>query len=287
MITKLLQLTDKNAYSRWVDFNVEYLNQIKVYLADKAPPDMFVKNILAKDEVDRFKYSVSKTPPKLHTSLLKVVDERVFYGVNEKSIVNGILTYMGLTSQPDLEYINSKLAPLQEIHQSLTSLEAGKDSVTVFAKLIYNRSRIMHILYGQGLSEEEYETKTYLGDSVSAHAIAELLCRVSGIHHALRSMSSQAIACKDYEIGGMIKDIAEAMLSYRKSLIDPEKAGLGDIEMAAGELELVTREPSPAAGVNLKTVVEKYVGMDLAFTPTDFLLCLNEAVRLSGIDLMV
>jgi len=286
MITKLLQLTDKDAYSSWVEFNVGYLHQIQVYLADKAPPDMFIKNILAKDEVDRFKYSVAKTPPKLHTSLLKVVNERIFYGTKERSIVNGVLTYMSLTGKPDLEYINSKLAPLQELHQNLTGLEAGKDAVTVFSKLVYNRSRIMHLLFGDGMSPEEYETKTYLNETVPALNVAEALCKVSGIHHALRSMSSQALTCSDTELGAMIRDISEAMISYRKSLIDPEKAGLGDIDMGAAELELVTRSPSPAAGNNLKYVIEKYSSVE-SFTPTDFLLCLNEGVRLSGIDLMV
>ena len=143
-------------------------------------------------------------------------------------------------------------------------------------------------LQTRGLNDAERELRTELDKTVPADEVAAMLSRMNSIHHALKSVKQSVIPnMKDKEICAMIMDISEAMITYRRSLIAPEKAGMGDFDLAASEAALLKKEPTPAAGENLKLIVDNYSAKNLAFTPADFLLSLNEGVRLSGINLMV
>lgn len=292
MILPYLQNIDRELYNRYIGFNLPYLNELKIYLVNPMPDDMFVKNILAKDEVDDFKVSTDKLPKKLHSALTQLIDELYFYNEQENQMVNSLLTYLSLTSTPDLAYIFSKMAPLQEMHSRLVDLDVGADGLVVFAKLLYNRSRMMALQTPQGLSKAELELRTDFDKLIpdTAH-LAKMLARMNNIHSAINGLKLEMpiprFGAPDKDIMEMVVSIGEAMMSYRKSLIAPEKAGLGDIDLAASETVLWSKDPTPAADANLTAVIEKYNEMNLPFTPTDFLLSLNEGVRLSGINLMV
>lgn len=291
MILPYLQNIDRELYNRYTNFNLPYLNELKIYLVNPMPDDMFVKNILAKDEVDEFKVATGKIPKKLHSALTDLIDQLYFYNEQENAAVNSILTYFDLTVTPDLPYIHGKLAPLQEIHTKLVDLEVGSDGLVVFAKLLYNRSRMM-ALQSRGLNDKELELRTGLEDLIEdSSQLAKMLARMNNIHSALNAIRLEMVAPRfgsgDQPITEMVTEISTAMTAYRKSLIAPEKAGLGDIDLAESEVTLWGRDPTPAADSNLSTTIKKYEEMGLAFTPTDFLLTLNEGVRLSGINLMV
>lgn len=292
MILPYLINIDRELYNRYTGFNLPYLNQLKIYLVNPMPDDMFVKNILAKDEVDDFKVSADKLPKKLHSALTQLIDQLYFYNEQENQMVNSILTYLDLTTTPDLAYIHSKMAPLQEIHTKLVDLEVGADGLVVFAKLLYNRSRMMALQSPRGLNDEELKLRTDFDKLIDdTPMLAKMLARMNNIHSALHGlrveMPAPRFGSPDKVISEMVMEVSDAMTSYRKSLIAPDKAGLGDVDLAASETVLWNKNPTPAADANLTAVIEKYNAMDLAFTPADFLLSLNEGVRLSGINLMV
>lgn len=292
MFLPFLLNIDRELYNRYINFNLPYLNELKIYLANPVPDDLFVKNILAKDEIDEFKVPADKLPKKLHSALTQLIDKLYFYNEQESVVMNSMMTYLQLTSTPDLAYIHSKLAPLQELHVELMDLEVGSDGLVVWAKLLYNRSRMMALQNPRGLNKAEMELRTDFDKLVPNTAeLAKMLARMNNIHSAINGLKMELPAPKfnapDRDISEMIVSICDAMTSYRKSLIAPEKAGLGDVDLAASESVLWNKNPTPAADSNLTSVIEKYNAMDLAFTPTDFLLSLNEGVRLSGINLMV
>lgn len=287
MITPYLKAIDREQYNKYVDFNMGYLSDLKLNLFTPMPDDYAIKNILAKDEMDPFKMSPASAPRKLHEALGKLIERIYFFNEEEKAAINGVLTYLDLSPSPDLGHIERTLAPLEGIHKDLVELETGADGVIVYAKMLYNRSRIM-ALQSRGLNDLERELRTDLDKQVPADELAALMSRMNSIHHALKSIRTSVIpSMKDKEICGMIVDISEAMIAYRRSLIAPEKAGLGEFDLAASEQMLLQKQPTQAAGDNLKTIVDSYTAMNLAFTPADFLLSLNEGVRLSGINLMV
>jgi len=123
---------------------------------------------------------------------------------------------------------------------------------------------------------------------IDSYDVAALLSRMNSIHHALTSIRTSVIPnMKDKEICAMIIDVSEAMITYRRSLISPEKGGMGDFDLAASEAALMNRDPTPAAGHNLREIIKIHTDKNLPFSPADFLLSLNEGVRLSGINLMV
>jgi hypothetical protein len=293
MILPYLQNIDREYYNRYTGFNLPYLNELKIFLVNPMPmpEDTFVKNILAKDEVDEFKVAPGKIPKKLHSALTDLIDQLYFYNEEENAMVNSVITYLSMSMNPDLAYIHSKLAPLQEIHSKLIDLEVGSDGLTVFAKFLYNRSRMMGLQSFHGLRPAELELTTGFDKLVDAKQLAKMLARMNNIHSALNALRLELppprFGGKDQPIYEMINEITVAMLAYRKSLIAPEKAGLGDVDLAASEAVLWKQDPTPAADDNLMTTIKKYDEMELPFTPADFLLSLNEGVRLSGINLMV
>lgn len=287
MITDYLKAIDRDLFNRYVDFNLPYLNDLKLCLVTPIPEDIFVKNILAKDEMDSFKVAPGEVSKKLHSALGKLIDQLYFYNEEEKAVVNGLLTYLDMSLSPDLSRIAASLSPLMEMHRDMIELETGDDALIVYAKFLYNRSRMM-ALQSRGLSGAELELTTDFDKLVNAEDIASTLARMNNIHNALKSIKQSVIPnMKDREVCAMIMDISEAMLAYRRSLIAPEKAGMGDVDMRASEAHLMKRNPTPAAGENLSAIIEKYNVMKLPFTPADFLLSLNEGVRLSGVNLMV
>lgn len=291
MILPYLQNIDRDLYNRYTAFNLPYLNALKVYLVSPVPDDIFVKNILAKDEVDEFKVATGKIPKKLHSALTGLIDQLYFYNEEENASVNGIISYLEASMDPDLQYIHGKLAPLQEIHSKLIDLETGADGLVIFAKFLYNRSRLLAMQSTRGLNETELTLRTDFDKMVPAKELAQQLARMNNIHSALHSvrleMGPPRFGSKDASIHTMIDEVSTAMISYRKSLIAPEKAGMGEVDMAASEAHLWKLNPTPAAEENLNAVIDKFDEMNLAFTATDFLLTLNEGVRLSGINLMV
>lgn len=287
MMLPYLKAIDREQYNKYVDFNMGYLSDLKLNLFTPMPDDYAIKNILAKDEMDPFKMSPASAPRKLHEALGKLIERIYFFNEEEKAALNGIMTYLELSPAPDLNHIERTLAPLEGIHKDLVELETGADGVIVYAKMLYNRSRIM-ALQSRGLNDTERELRTDLDKQVPADELAALMSRMNSIHHALKSIRTSVIpSMKDKEICAMIVDISEAMIAYRRSLIAPEKAGLGEFDLAASEQMLLQKQPTQAAGDNLKTIVDSYTAKNLAFTPADFLLSLNEGVRLSGINLMV
>lgn len=287
MMLPYLKAIDREQYNKYVDFNMGYLSDLKLNLFTPMPDDYAIKNILAKDEMDPFKMSPASAPRKLHEALGKLIERIYFFNEEEKAALNGIMTYLDLSPSPDLNHIERTLAPLEGIHKDLVELETGADGVIVYAKMLYNRSRIM-ALQSRGLNDTERELRTDLDKQVPADELAALMSRMNSIHHALKSIRTSVIpSMKDKEICAMIVDISEAMIAYRRSLIAPEKAGLGEFDLAASEQMLLQKQPTQAAGDNLKTIVDSYTEKNLAFTPADFLLSLNEGVRLSGINLMV
>lgn len=287
MITDYLKAIDRDLYGKYVAFNLGYLSDLKLNLFTPMPDDYAIKNILAKDEMDPFKMNPADAPRKLHEALGKLIERIYFFNEEEQSTVNGLLTYLDLSPRPDLNLIAAKLTPLQEIYAELTEIEVGDTGMLVYAKMLYNRSRIM-ALQTRSLSALEHELRTDLDKTVPADEVAAQLARMNSIHHALRSIRQSIIPnMKDKEICDMITDISEAMIAYRRSLIAPEKAGMGDFDLAASEAALLKKEPTQAAGENLKIIVDSYTARNLAFTPADYLLSLNEGVRLSGINLMV
>lgn len=287
MITDYIKAIDRDLYGKYISFNLGYLNDLKISLFSQMPDDYALKNILAKDEMDPFAMNPADAPKKLHAALGKLIERLYFYNEQEQSVINGLLTYMEVSPRPDLNLVVSKLTPLQEIYQQLTEIEVGDAGMLVYSKMLYNRSRIM-ALQTRGLNDAERELRTELDKTVPADEVAAMLSRMNSIHHALKSVKQSVIPnMKDKEICAMIMDISEAMITYRRSLIAPEKAGMGDFDLAASEAALLKKEPTPAAGENLKIIVDNYSAKNLAFTPADFLLSLNEGVRLSGINLMV
>lgn len=287
MITDYIKAIDRELYGKYIAFNLGYLNDLKISLFSQMPDDYALKNILAKDEMDPFAMSPADAPKKLHAALGKLIERLYFYNEQEQAVINGLLTYMQASPRPDLNLIVSKLTPLQEIYQQLTEIEVGDTGMLVYSKMLYNRSRIM-ALQTRGLNDLERELCTDLDKTVPADEVAATLSRMNSIHHALKSVKQSVIPnMKDKEICAMIMDISEAMITYRRSLIAPEKAGMGDFDLAASEAALLKKEPTPAAGENLKLIVDTYAAKNLPFTPADFLLSLNEGVRLSGINLMV
>jgi hypothetical protein len=287
MMLPYLQAIDREQYNKYVDFNMGYLSDLKLNLFTPMPDDYMIKNILAKDEMDPFRMTPADAPRKLHAALGKLIERLYFFNEEEKSKINGLMTYLDLSMKPDLGHIERTLAQLQSIHSELVELETGNDAVIVYAKMLYNRSRIM-ALQSRGLNDAERELRTDFDKLVSADEIAALLCRMNSIHHALKSIRTSVIpSMKDKEICAMIIDVSEAMITYRRSLIAPEKAGMGEFDLAASEAVLMQKQPTQAAGDNLKTIIDMYSQKNLAFTPADFLLSLNEGVRLSGINLMV
>lgn len=287
MITDYIKAIDRELYGKYIAFNLGYLNDLKISLFSQMPDDYALKNILAKDEMDPFAMSPADAPKKLHAALGKLIERLYFYNEQEQAVINGLLTYMLASPRPDLNLIVSKLTPLQEIYQQLTEIEVGDTGMLVYSKMLYNRSRIM-ALQTRGLNDLERELCTDLDKTVPADEVAATLSRMNSIHHALKSVKQSVIPnMKDKEICAMIMDISEAMITYRRSLIAPEKAGMGDFDLAASEAALLKKEPTPAAGENLKLIVDTYAAKNLPFTPADFLLSLNEGVRLSGINLMV
>lgn len=288
MITQYLKAIDRNLYNQYVDFNMEYLSELKINLFTPMPEDYAVKNILAKDEMDHFKLNPKDAPRKLHEALGKLIDRTYFLNEEEKSVINGLLTYLELSPSPDLANITRKLSNLQELHKELTEIDVGSDGMIVYAKMLYNRSRMMALQSSRGLVGIERELTTDFDKLVSAVDVAQILSRMNSIHHAIKSIKTSVIPnMKDKEVCAMIMDVCEAMLMYRSSLIAPEKAGLGDMDLAASEQALMKKDPTPAAGENLKSVIQLHSDKNLPFTPADFLLSLNEGVRLSGINLMV
>ena len=291
MILPFLQNIDREFYNRYTGFNLPYLTELKLYLVSPVPEDIFVKNILAKDEVDEFKVATGKIPKKLHSALTDLIDQLYFYNEEENAVINSIITYLSMSMQPDLAYIHGKLAPLQEIHSKLMDLEVGSDGLTIFAKFLYNRTRMVAMQSTRGLNEKELTLTTGFDKLVDAKELAKMLCRMNNIHSALSAMRLELappkFGSKEVQIYEMINEISVAMLAYRKSLIAPEKAGLGDVDLAASEAVLWKQNPTPAADDNLMSTIQKYDEMELPFTPSDFLLSLNEGVRLSGINLMV
>lgn len=287
MITDYLKAIDRDLYGKYIAFNLGYLSDLKISLFSHMPDDYAIKNILAKDEMDPFKMNPADAPKKLHAALGKLIERIYFFNEEEHAAINGLLTYLELSPRPDLNNIVSKLTPLQEIYKELTEVDVGDTGMLVYSKMLYNRSRIM-ALQTRGLSDLEHELRTDLDKTVAADEVAATLARMNSIHHALKSVKQSVIPnLKDKEICGMIMDISEAMITYRRSLIAPEKAGMGDFDLAASEAALLAKQPTPAAGENLKYIVDSYTAKNLAFTPADFLLSLNEGVRLSGINLMV
>lgn len=288
MITQYLKAIDRDLYNRYMDFNLPYLNELRMALLVPMPQDIYVSNILAKDEMDSFKVESKNASKNLHAALGKLLDQTYFYNEEEKSVVNGLLTYLQQSLNPNLEHVMNRLAPLQEIHQELTDMEFGVDALPMFSKFLYNRSRMM-ALQSRGLNSTERELHTNLDQSLpKIEEVAAMLARINNIHNALKSIRQSVIPnMKDRDVCGMINDIADAMLSYRRSLIAPEKAGLGDVDLAASQALLLQKQPTQAAGDNLINVITKYKNMNLPFTPADFLLSLNEGVRLSGVNLMV
>jgi len=287
MILQYLKAIDREQYNKYVDFNMGYLSDLKLNLFTPMPDDYAIKNILAKDEMDPFAMSPNSAPRKLHEALGKLIERLYFFNEEEKAAINGVMTYLDISMSPDLGHIERTLAPLEGIHEELIEVETGADGVIVYAKMLYNRSRIM-ALQSRGLNDLERELRTDLDKQIPADEFAALLCRMNSIHHALKSIRTSVIpSMKDKEICAMIVDISEAMITYRRSLIAPEKAGLGEFDLAASEQLLLKKQPTQAAGDNLKTIIDSYSAKNLAFTPADFLLSLNEGVRLSGINLMV
>lgn len=288
MITPYLKAIDHEMYNRCADFNLGYLSNLKLLFA-APPPDKraFATNILAKDEFDPHKVLVNETPKKLHAALIQAIDQLYFYNEQERSIINGMITYLEMAMRPDLNDIVAKLSPLQEMHQELIKLELGADAITVFAKMLYNRSRML-ALQTRCLNKTELELTTDFHRVTNIHEIAEYLCRVNNVHNAFRSLRHSIVPNLKYrDICDMIDQLIEAMTSYRSSLIEPDKAGLGGVDLDAPEALLEQRQPTAAAGDNLRNVIDRYNKMELPFTPADFLLSLNEGLRLSGIYLTV
>lgn len=288
MMTTYLKAIDRTLYNNYVDFNLGYLSELKINLFSPMPEDYALKNILAKDEMDAFKINPADAPKKLHTALVRLVDELYFFNEEEKSVMNGLMTYLDLSPNPDLGHITRLLSSLQELHVKLIEVEMGDAGMLVYSKMLYNRSRIMALQSTRGLQGVERELTTDFDKLVDAVEIAGYLAKTNSIHHALKSVKQSVIPnMKDKEICAMIMDVSEAMMMYRRSLINPEKSGMGDFDLAANEAALMQKAPTPAAGDNLKTIVEIHTAKNLAFTPADFLLSLNEGVRLSGMNLMV
>lgn len=288
MMTDFLKAIDRDLYNKYVDFNLGYLSDLKLSLFTPMPDDYAVKNILAKDEMDAFKLSPSEAPRKLHEALGKLIERIYFFNEEEKSMINGMLTYLSLSMRPDLSNITAQMSALQELHKDLVEIDVGDAGLMVYSKMLYNRSRIMALQSSRGLTEKERELRTDFDKLINAGEVAAILSRMNSIHHALKSIKFQVIPnLKDKEICSMMVDVSEAMLMYRRSLIAPEKAGMGDFDLAASEAALMQKHPTPAAEENLRMIVDSYTEKNLPFTPADFLLTLNEGVRLSGINLMV
>lgn len=288
MMTQYLKAIDRSLINNYADFNLGYLSELKINLFSPMPDDYALKNILAKDEMDPFKVTPADAPKKLHTALVRLIETLYSFNDDEKSVLNGILTYMDLSPNPDLGHLTRQLAPLQERHQKLIEVEMGDSGILVYAKMLYNRSRIMALQSSRGLIGIERELTTGFDEQVNATEIAAYLAKTNSIHHALKSVKMSVIPnMKDKEICAMIMDVCEAMMTYRRSLIAPEKAGMGDFDLAANEAVLMEKTPTPAAGGNLATIIAIHTDKRLAFTPADFLLSLNEGVRLSGMNLMV
>lgn len=288
MITPYLKAIDRDMYNRCADFNLGYLSNLKLMFSAPGFDDKaYVNNILAKDEFDDHKIQVDQLPKKLHSALISAIDELYFYNEKERSVINGILTYVEMSIRPDLDNIVSRLAPLQEIHKGLIEVSLGADAITIFAKLLYNRSRML-ALQSRGLNRTERELVTNFDKVTDVQGVAEYLCRVNNAHNAIRSLRHAVVPnLRDRDICEMIENLASAMMSYRSSLIAPDRAGLADVNMDASEDLLMKREPTTAAGENLKNVIDRYNKLELPYTPADFLLSLNEGIRLSGVYLMV
>lgn len=287
MMTQYLNAIDRTLYNTYVDFNLGYLNELKLNLFTPMHADYAVNNILAKDEMDEFKIMPADAPKKLHTALVRLIDDLYFFNEEEKSVINGLLTYLDLSPRPDLGHITRLLANLQELHVKHIEVDMGDSGMLVYAKMLYNRSRIM-ALQSRGLQGIETELVTDFDKLINANDVAAYLSKTNSIHLALTSVKRSVIpSMKDKEICAMILDVCEAMLTYRRSLISPDKAGMGDFDLAASEQALMRKDPTPAAGDNLKTIIELHTAKNLAFTPADFLLSINEGVRLSGMTLMV
>ena len=288
MMTNYLKAIDRTLYNNYVDFNLGYLNELKINLFSPMPEDYALKNILAKDEMDAFKVSPADAPKKLHTALVRLIDDLYSFNEDEKSVINGMMTYLDLSPNPDLGHLTRLLSPLQERHQKLIEVDMGDAGILVYSKMLYNRSRIIGLQSTRGLQGIERELTTDFDKLVDSADIAAYLAKTNSIHHALKSVKMSVIPnMKDKEICAMIMDVCEAMMMYRRSLISPEKAGMGDFDLAASEAALMQKDPTPAAGENLKTIIDIHSAKNLAFTPADFLLSLNEGVRLSGMNLMV
>lgn len=288
MMTNYLKAIDRTLYNNYVDFNLGYLNELKINLFSPMPEDYALKNILAKDEMDAFKVSPADAPKKLHTALVRLINDLYSFNEDEKSVINGMLTYLDLSPNPDLGHLTRLLSPLQERHYKLIEVEMGDAGILVYSKMLYNRARIMGLQSSRGLKGIERELTTDFDKLIDSTEVAAYLARTNSIHHALKSVKMSVIPnMKDKEICAMILDVCEAMMMYRRSLISPEKAGMGDFDLAASEAALMQKDPTPAAGENLKTIISIHSAKNLAFTPADFLLSLNEGVKLSGMDLMV
>lgn len=288
MMTTYLKAIDRSLYNTYADFNLGYLSELKLNLFSPMPEDYALKNILAKDEMDEFKVTPADASRKLHTALVRLIDDLYSFNEDEKSVVNGMLTYLDLSPSPDLGHLTRLLAPLQERHVKLIEVEMGDAGLLVYSKMLYNRCRIMGLQSTRGLVGVERDLTTDFDKLVDATEVASYLAKTNSIHHALKSVKLSVIPnMKDKEICAMIMDVSEAMMTYRRSLISPEKAGMGDFDLAASEAALMEKKPTPAAGENLKTIIDIHTAKNLAFTPADFLLSLNEGVRLSGMNLMV
>lgn len=287
MILPYLNAIDSTLLNTYIDFNLSYLNDLKVNIYNPTPYSTYLNNILAKDDLDPYKVAPGEASAKLHSALCKLIDRTYFFNQEEKSELNALLTYILLSPNPNLEQVTFKLSQLQEIHKDLTEIEVGDDGIIIYAKMLYNRSRML-ALQDRGLKGVELELTTDFDKMIDVVAVADMMSRMNNIHNPLKYLKVSVIPnLHDKDICAMIRDVCEAMLTYRSALISPEKAGLGTSELAASELALLEREPTPSVRKNLQDTLDKYSEMNLAFTPADFLLSLNEGIRLSGMYLMV
>ena len=188
MMTNFLKAIDRELYNKYVDFNLGYLSDLKLSLFTPMPDDYAVKNILAKDEMDAFKLSPADAPRKLHEALGKLIERIYFFNEEEKSMVNGMLTYLELSMRPDLSNITAQMSALQELHKDLVEIDVGDAGLMVYSKMLYNRSRIMALQSSRGLVGVERDLRTDFDKLIDAGKVAAILSRMNSIHHALKSI---------------------------------------------------------------------------------------------------